>query len=1029
MVSNNCGNVLFSGSTSITAGAGNVAFDVCDYASYPGVTVTVDTTGSITGEIEISKSGNKTSNEHLYIKNGDFNVTFDVQDTSAGYTPVQITGGMFSSDVSDYVVPGMAWDSNTGNIVIDTATAVASVNGVGYTSLSDAITAASAYGEAVTIKIIKSGSYDPFTINQNNVTIQAEPGVTATISVSADKTGNVNGENVTLKGLNFVSDDGTTIFSSGNCNGLTLDTCTFTGDGGGTALYIHKPDITIKNCTFTDFERGYYTCGDNHAAGKMTFTGNTFTNVRVPIDGYWGKTATTDTNIQITGNTFDCGDWDAAYIQLWDYAQYLEWADTQDPDRQGSAIKAAISDNTYVGKAVIYATHFNWFSESTLTLDPASQALLKYRVLVELENAESASVRNANGSAITAFNETTTSQNHNGKKVIYSICEGDYLFDIKPVGSTGDGLVTKEVTVSQPDQLGTTNSVSVSSAQEVKVAKVGTTEYTSLADAVNAANPGGTVELLANVQIASWNQIWNLSGITINGNGHSIKINAIESLQNHDAVFHSAGGNTFNNLTIDLSGISVASQAQGYKAIDATAGDKLNGVTVISGTRYPVYGVFVGGSSAEDETITITDCTFVNCAYAIGAEPAAENTSELENLSVTGSVFTNCGYVGILYTENVEFTGNTIDSGKLNVMHASQSVTGNTFTDGSRIKFYAIPESFEMNKISDDSYLAANDGVTGIDVSENYWGGGAPNVAQLGGVTVTGNDIYYTAETMNPSDLNTYVPSYGGGVTTYATTVESTTNGTVTVSPKNASKGSTVTITVKPGEGYQPDTITVTDKDGKLVDLTKVNDTKYTFKMPASKVTVKGTFTEIPVEGDLPFTDVAESAWYYEAVAYVYEKGMMTGTNDGTTFSPAMNLTRGMMARILYNLEKGTAPATGSFTDVAADAWYADAVNWAAAKGIVGGYGNGKFGPEDSITREQMAVILYNYAKFKGEDMTATADLTAFSDGAQVSDWAEYAMKWAVGEKLINGSNNALNPLGTASRAEVAQVLMNYFGK
>ena len=266
----------------------------------------------------------------------------------------------------------------------------------------------------------------------------------------------------------------------------------------------------------------------------------------------------------------------------------------------------------------------------------------------------------------------------------------------------------------------------------------------------------------------------------------------------------------------------------------------------------------------------------------------------------------------------------------------------------------------------------------------------------------------------------------GGGVTTYATTVEKTENGSVTVSPKNASKGATVTLTVTPDEGYVLDTITVTDKNGNAIEVTKVSDGKYTFKMPGAPVTVKASFTEETVESKLSFTDVAENAWYYDAVAYVYENGMMTGTNDGTTFSPSMSLSRSMMAQVLYNLEKGTAPATGSFTDVAAGAWYADAVNWAAANGIVGGYGNGKFGPEDSITREQMALILYNYANFKGYDMTATTDLTSFSDDEKVSDWAEYAMKWAVAEGLINGSNNALNPLGTASRAEVAQILMNF---
>ena len=174
---------------------------------------------------------------------------------------------------------------------------------------------------------------------------------------------------------------------------------------------------------------------------------------------------------------------------------------------------------------------------------------------------------------------------------------------------------------------------------------------------------------------------------------------------------------------------------------------------------------------------------------------------------------------------------------------------------------------------------------------------------------------------------------------------------------------------------------------------------------------------------------MAESAWYYDAVAYVYEKDIMTGTNDGTTFSPTQNLTRGMMARILYNLEGS--PDLNSenlgypFADVSGDAWYADGVYWARQNGIVEGYGDNTFGPEDPITREQMAAILYNYAKFKGEDLNTSADLSTFTDGAQVSDWAVYAMKWAVAEKLIQGSNNSLDPLGTATRAEVAQLFMN----
>lgn len=269
--------------------------------------------------------------------------------------------------------------------------------------------------------------------------------------------------------------------------------------------------------------------------------------------------------------------------------------------------------------------------------------------------------------------------------------------------------------------------------------------------------------------------------------------------------------------------------------------------------------------------------------------------------------------------------------------------------------------------------------------------------------------------------------SSGGGSTTtyYSSTVEKTENGTVTVSPKNASKNTTVTITVTPDDGYELDTLTVTDKDGKAVELTKVSDTKYTFKMPASKVTVKAAFAEEEIVSTLPFTDVATGDWFYEAVKYAYDNSMMNGVGHNL-FAPSSNLTRGMIAQVLYNLEGTPAAGNGVFTDVAADQWYADAVNWAAANDIVGGYGNGKFGPEDDITREQMAQILYNYAAFKGYDVSTQGDLSTFNDGAKTSDWALSAMKWAVGSGLLQGYNGNLNPTGTATRAEVAQILMNF---
>ena len=274
-------------------------------------------------------------------------------------------------------------------------------------------------------------------------------------------------------------------------------------------------------------------------------------------------------------------------------------------------------------------------------------------------------------------------------------------------------------------------------------------------------------------------------------------------------------------------------------------------------------------------------------------------------------------------------------------------------------------------------------------------------------------------------------PDDGGSTTTptsYGITVSTAENGTVKSSNSSAAKDATVTITVTPNEGYVLDTLTVTDKDNNTVALTKVSDTQYTFKMPASAVTVKATFKkdEGTQPAALPFNDVSESEWFYEAVKYVYDKGMMNGVSD-TSFAPYSNLTRGMIAQVLYNLEGKPAVSGSAYTDVAADQWYNDAVNWAAQKGIVTGYGDGTFGPMDNITREQMAAILYRYAQYKGYDVSAKGDLTAFTDGNTVSDWAKDAMSWAVGTALFNGKGDGiLDPTTTATRAEVAKILMTY---
>lgn len=289
-------------------------------------------------------------------------------------------------------------------------------------------------------------------------------------------------------------------------------------------------------------------------------------------------------------------------------------------------------------------------------------------------------------------------------------------------------------------------------------------------------------------------------------------------------------------------------------------------------------------------------------------------------------------------------------------------------------------------------------------------------------------DVTLTAQ-WNRRNSGGGAPSGGGGgsaATEYAVTVSTADNGSVAVSPKNAEKGDTVTVTVTPDEGYVLESLTVTDKDGDKVSTTKGEDGKYTFTMPGSAVTVKAVFAEEGTVSELPFEDVKVEQWFYEAVKYVYDNELMNGIS-ATEFNPNGLLTRGTIAQVLFNLEGADADAAAVFDDVPADAWFADAVNWAAANNIVTGYGDGTFGPDNNITREQMAAILYRYAQFKGYDVSAKGDLTAFTDGDNVSEWATDALAWCVGAKLINGRDNGtVDATGTATRAEIAQIFMNF---
>ena len=268
--------------------------------------------------------------------------------------------------------------------------------------------------------------------------------------------------------------------------------------------------------------------------------------------------------------------------------------------------------------------------------------------------------------------------------------------------------------------------------------------------------------------------------------------------------------------------------------------------------------------------------------------------------------------------------------------------------------------------------------------------------------------------------------SSGGGVTTYPVTVADTEYGTVTASHKRASRSTLITITAAPDLGFALESLTVLDSRGEEITLTDKGDGKYTFTMPASRVTVEASFAPAP----LPFEDVASGAWYEGAVRYAYLHDIMEGMS-ATTFQPNGTLSRAMAVQIFYNLE-GQPDISGEnlgypYEDVDAQAWYGNAVYWARITGVATGYGDGTFQPTDSITRQEFAQMLYNYAKYKDYDLTAEGDLSTFPDGNKVQEWAVPAMSWANGNQLINGHDDGtLEPGGTATRAQAASILTRF---
>ena len=361
---------------------------------------------------------------------------------------------------------------------------------------------------------------------------------------------------------------------------------------------------------------------------------------------------------------------------------------------------------------------------------------------------------------------------------------------------------------------------------------------------------------------------------------------------------------------------------------------------------------------------------------------------------------------------------------------------GKTATCAVTVTAAPVPVSgVSLNKDSTSLTVGDTETLTATVAPDNAtnravtWASSNPSVAKVENGVVTALACGTAVITATTQDGNhtatcavTVRPDIPPANPNYRITVEAAQGGTVTADPTAAKAGATVTLTPVPDRGYQVGTVAVTDRFGDAVAVTEQADGTYTFVMPNGQVTVTVTFEQAP----LPFHDVTEGDWFYDAVRYAYENGLMDGVGDNL-FAPNSETTRAQLVTILYRLAGEPEPGGDSgFADVETGTWYTDAVAWAAQNGIVNGVSDTEFAPGDDITREQLVTVLYRYAESKGYDVSASADLSGYPDAGQVQDYAQPAMAWAVAEGIVEGVDGNLNPTGDATRAQIATILMRF---
>ena len=796
---------------------------------------------------------------------------------------------------------------------------------------------------------------------------------------------------------------------------------------------------------------------DTYAAGTLKIEGGDFVGgigIQEPASG-----ATTEATLTISGGTFLTSEGSVNK----DVDQYIQPGMTQDPDTGKIELDpdTAVAQIGDVGYSTLADAVSAARSGKTITL----LKKITDQTLIELGTGKDVTI-DLNGFNI-GFAEDSFFKVNGGKLHL-----------------TGSGKVYEQAPYDAPIKIwGSTTDVADYSVVTVDE-NVTLEGWAGIFITVNPDSNGVNHAFGVKVTVAGTiNSVKDTSG----NDGHGVYINGMNQDMSDNVPQITLGPTS--KITSTGDGIYAAGYAVWNLAGDITAPDALSiksGTFNITGGTYHSTGEFAdpaaansngsentgaalsitsNKSYAQQTVVNVTGGTFISDnGYAV-----YEGIAKKEDVPAADSSYAKISISG------GTFQGNT-DKGDVKIAEASNKkvISGGKFSrDLSESDYLASSVQYQVTHQAGgfsytetlaaaqalaqqgDSIILLNAGpdTTTYTLTLNYNDGGATANATYGvesGTEVTlptptranysfngwsdgtntynGGVTYTVAANATLTAQWTYNgPSSSGGSSTpiYSSTVEKTENGTVTVSPKNASKNTTVTITVTPDEGYELASLTVTDKDGKAVELTKVSDTKYTFTMPDGKVTVAATFgcdggDNCPSKA---FTDLGDKQWYHDSIDYAVENGLLEGTSP-TTMEPNATLIRAQLAQILYNIEDKPA-VTGEmvFEDVPASEWFYSPVLWANQNEIINGTSPTTFEPLENISRQDLALMLYRYA---GKP-AVTGDLDGFTDADQVGDWAEEAMAWAVAEGIVQGDTpTTLNPTGTATRAEAAAMLQRF---